>query len=159
MGGKLSGNRGRKPWVKEVCLCPELFSAMGLCYGTLGLGEAYANLLALTEGYHALGFLPDEPYERLRARYTVPLDVRVRENSEKNLGQKAKKHRVVSMEPVAPSSKTDEELLRVMSGNPEKLLSQWPRLSPGSRARYVKVAMKNPEAPGAKQVLELQPKP
>jgi hypothetical protein len=105
-------------------LSPELSLALAKTEAEYELGRSYAGLLAICEGFHTLGHLPDPVYIKLKKRYSLKLVEEV---------------------------KTEESPL---DRTFKTMLNNWDELPPKTREWTLKKARENPENPLAKKILE-----
>ena len=102
-----------------------------------GLGRSFASLLAVTEGFYHLGFLPEEDYLKLKEKYSTPLI----QDKKKPLTLKQNK------------AKEEKEKLNWTLGN---VADQW-EIHPSKdwRGKWVNIAQQHPELENAIRVLAL----
>jgi hypothetical protein len=102
------------------------------------LGRSYSALLASTEGYYHLGFLPEDDYLKLKEKYSTPLI----QEKEKKPTLKQKK------------AKEEKEKLNWTLGN---VIDQW-EIHPSKdwREKWVNIAHQHPELQNSNRLLALK---
>jgi len=101
------------------------------------LGRSYSALLASTEGYYRLGFLPEEDYLKLKAKYSTPL-----------IQEKKKPPTLKQIK-----AKEEKQKLNWTLGN---VVEQW-EIHPSNewRRKWLNIAQRHPDLENAIRVLAM----
>lgn len=128
-----------KPHGYLLYLGPELYMAVVQLQAALKLGRTFSALLPLTEGLHHMGYLSEENYEKLKAKYSVSLiEAYKKPLTLKQLQAKAEVER--------------------LEKHYSDVLAQWPQLNKKAKLTHLRNAEKHAkDVRAAKLILDLAP--